>query len=50
MRALLLDAAASAECAEAVAELMAAELGRDGAWANAQVETYRTLASGYVLD
>ncbi|MDX1674933.1 MAG: glycerol-3-phosphate dehydrogenase C-terminal domain-containing protein, partial [Longimicrobiales bacterium] len=46
-RALLLDARAAAEVAPRVAELMAAELGRDGAWQAQQVEAFRELADGY---
>ncbi|MGI9038820.1 MAG: glycerol-3-phosphate dehydrogenase/oxidase, partial [Gemmatimonadota bacterium] len=38
-RSLLLDARAAAEAAEDAARLMAAELGRDEAWAAAQVES-----------
>jgi glycerol-3-phosphate dehydrogenase len=49
LRALLLDARASVETAPRVAELLAEELGRDQAWAEAQVKTYSRLASGYVL-
>ncbi len=48
-RALLLDAAASAEAAPGVAQLMAEELGKDEAWANAQVESYSELAKGYTF-
>ena len=48
-RALLLDARASIEAAPRVAALLAAELGRDAAWAAAQVQAYATLASGYLL-
>ena len=48
-RSLLLDARASIEAAPAVAELLAAELGRDAEWAAAQVDAYRALAEGYVL-
>ncbi|HYO13230.1 MAG TPA: glycerol-3-phosphate dehydrogenase/oxidase [Thermoanaerobaculia bacterium] len=48
-RALLLDARASAEIAPRVAEILAAELGRDEAWQHRQVEEYRELAKGYVL-
>ena len=49
-RALLLDARASIEIAPAVAALMAQELGRDAAWEADQVETYRALAEGYLLE
>ena len=47
-RALLLDARASQEIAPRVAELMAAELGRDETWQRAQVAEYRSLAEGYL--
>jgi glycerol-3-phosphate dehydrogenase len=47
-RSLLLDARASIEAAPLVAELMAPELGRDAAWAQSQVEEFRTLARGYL--
>ena len=49
-RSLLLDARAAGEAAEAVAEVLAAELGRDGAWTDAQVASFRTLARGYLLE
>jgi len=49
LRALLLDARASMEMAPHVAALMAGELGRDPAWAAAQVDAYTELAGGYVL-
>lgn len=48
-RALLLDAAAASEVAEDVAALIAAELGRDDAWASDQVVQFRELAEGYRL-
>ncbi len=47
-RALLMDAAASIVAAPAVARLLAAELGRDEMWQDAQVEAYAALARGYV--
>ena len=46
-RALLLDADASASCAEDVAILLAGELGRDEAWIDSQIRCYRNLADGY---
>jgi glycerol-3-phosphate dehydrogenase len=46
-RSLLLDAEASADAAPVAAELLARELGRDAAWAAAEVESYRRLAAGY---
>ncbi|HVR28542.1 MAG TPA: glycerol-3-phosphate dehydrogenase/oxidase [Thermoanaerobaculia bacterium] len=49
-RALLLDARASIEAAPRVAELLAAELGRDGRWRDQQVQAYRELARGYVIE
>jgi glycerol-3-phosphate dehydrogenase len=47
-RSLLLDARASLEAAPRVAELLAAELGRDGAWVRAQIEAYRELVRSYL--
>ncbi len=49
IRALLLNARASAEAAETVAELMAGELGRDAKWISEQAASYRSLAKGYQL-
>ncbi len=43
-RALLLDARAAAAAAPAVAAVLAAELGRDGAWVEAQVAEFQALA------
>jgi glycerol-3-phosphate dehydrogenase len=48
-RALLINAQASAEAAPLVAELMAAELGHDQAWQDAQVAEYQALAAGYQI-
>jgi glycerol-3-phosphate dehydrogenase len=48
-RALLLDARASIEAAEAVAGLLATELGRDARWRDEQVRIYRELAQGYLI-
>jgi glycerol-3-phosphate dehydrogenase len=48
MRALFLDARASMEIAGTVADLIAAELGRDGAWKSIQVNDYKALAQGYL--
>jgi glycerol-3-phosphate dehydrogenase len=47
-RALFLDARAAVEAAPMVAELMAAELGRDAAWRDRQVAELRELAAGYL--
>jgi glycerol-3-phosphate dehydrogenase len=49
MRALLLDARASAECAPAVGRLLARELGRDARWEESQVAAYRALAKAALL-
>jgi glycerol-3-phosphate dehydrogenase len=46
-RALFLNAGAASAMAEPVAHLLAAELGRDPAWAAAQVATFRALAEQY---
>lgn len=48
-RYLLLNARASIEAAPRVAEIMAAELGRDESWVAAQVAAYEKLARGYVF-
>lgn len=47
-RALFLNAAAAREAACAVARVMAAELGRDDAWVDAEVRSFRALADRYV--
>jgi glycerol-3-phosphate dehydrogenase len=47
-RALLWDARAASEVAPRVAELMAEELGYEGAWQSDQVESFRALALGYL--
>ena len=47
-RSLFVDAAASMAMARRVAQLMAAELGRDDAWQRRQVEDFCTLARNYV--
>jgi glycerol-3-phosphate dehydrogenase len=44
IRVLLLDTRASMEMAPKVAELMAAELGRDPVWERDQVRAFRALA------
>ena len=48
-RALLLNARAAIEAAPAVARLLAAELGRDAAWEQAQIAAFTALARGYVF-
>ncbi|HSH45009.1 MAG TPA: glycerol-3-phosphate dehydrogenase/oxidase [Longimicrobiales bacterium] len=47
-RLLLLDARAALDAAPRVAELLAAELGRDEAWTEAEVVRFRELAEGYL--
>jgi glycerol-3-phosphate dehydrogenase len=47
LRALFLNARAASESAPRVAALLAAELGKDAAWQQAQVEAFRSLAAGY---
>ena len=49
-RALFLDARAALEIAPRVAELLAAELGRDRAWQSEQIEQFRSLAAGYMAE
>ncbi len=48
-RALLLDARASIEMAEPVAELLAEELNHNTNWKREQIEAYTELAHGYLL-
>jgi glycerol-3-phosphate dehydrogenase len=47
-RALFLDARASLEAAPLVARLVAEELGRDSAWERAQIDSFRSVANGYL--
>ena len=49
-RSLLFDARAAIEAAPRVADLMAAELGRDGDWIEAQVQAFTAMASHYVFE
>ena len=49
-RSLLLDARASIAAAPKVAALLAEELGKDAAWAQAQQQSYEQLAAGYLLN
>jgi glycerol-3-phosphate dehydrogenase len=48
-RALFLNARAAMAMAEPVARLLAGELGRDTAWASAQVEAFLALAAQYTV-
>jgi len=48
-RALLLDARAALRSAPRVADIVAEELGRDAAWAAAQVEAFEAVARGYLV-
>ena len=47
VRALFIDAEAALSAAPRVAELLAAEFGRDAAWQNDQVEKFRHVAQSY---
>jgi glycerol-3-phosphate dehydrogenase len=47
-RALLLNARAAVEIAPAVAALLAQELGKDAAWVEAQVTSFRGMAAQYI--
>jgi glycerol-3-phosphate dehydrogenase len=49
-RALFLDAAAAIAMAPEAARLLARELGRDAAWQAKQVDDFRALARGYLVD
>jgi glycerol-3-phosphate dehydrogenase len=48
-RLLLLDARAAIEAAPIVARIMRTELKRDDAWERAEVDSFATLARGYLL-
>lgn len=48
-RALFLNARAAIAMAEPVASLLAAELGRNGAWAASQISEFRDLAKQYMV-
>jgi glycerol-3-phosphate dehydrogenase len=47
-RALLLNARAAVTAAPAVAALLAAELGKDSAWEEEQVKSFRAMAAQYI--
>jgi len=49
VRVLYLDARQSIALAPKVAEIMAAELGRDRNWVRQQVDEYTEMAKGYVM-
>jgi glycerol-3-phosphate dehydrogenase len=49
LRALLLDARASIEMAQAVAKLMASEMKKNKRWQREQVRAYTSLAQEYLL-
>ena len=48
-RSLFLDARAAIECAEPVAAMLAAELGRDREWQMQQVAAFKQIAEGYLI-
>lgn len=47
-RALFLNANAAIQMSETVARLLSAELGHDQVWVDAQVQSFRKLAEGYI--
>lgn len=47
-RALFLDARAALDAAPLVADILATELGRDNTWKQAQIQSFTTLANGYI--
>jgi glycerol-3-phosphate dehydrogenase len=49
-RALFLDARAAVEMAPAVADIMAAELGKYEQWKEKQIEDFKNVAANYVLN
>jgi glycerol-3-phosphate dehydrogenase len=46
----LFDSRAAIEAADAVAEAMAEELGKDAGWAEAQAASFREMAATYVVE
>lgn len=48
-RELLFDASAAIEASDAVAEAMAAELGKDANWASEQAASFKELAAAYTV-
>ncbi|MNN98989.1 hypothetical protein D3C81_2185200 [compost metagenome] len=49
-RVLFLDARAALQAAPAVAAVLAEELGESEAWQARELDGFRTLAAGYMLD
>ena len=49
VRMLFLDARAAIESSKKVAELLAKELGRDEAWKQNQIDSFKKLANGFLL-
>lgn len=49
-RALFIDARAAIEAAPAVADVLARELGRSDEWKTRDLETFNTIAQGYVYE
>ena len=49
IRLLFLDAKAAIEAAPAVAKIMAGEMDKDEIWVNDQINTFKNLATGYLL-
>ncbi|WP_128330233.1 glycerol-3-phosphate dehydrogenase/oxidase [Apibacter sp. HY039] len=49
VRLLFVDARASIDCAQSVAEIMAKELGYDNDWVTKEVQEFKELAKGYLL-
>lgn len=49
VRLLFVDAREAEKAARPVAEIMAAEMGKDAAWVDAQVESFTAVASNYYL-
>jgi glycerol-3-phosphate dehydrogenase len=47
-RALFLNAAAALAIAPSVAQVMAAELGHDESWCQAQLESFESVAAHYI--
>ena len=50
VRMLFLDARAALKIAPKVASVLAAELGKDKTWEQAQIADFNRLARGYILN
>lgn len=50
VRLLFLDAKATIDCCEKVAQLLATELNKDNVWTNNQITAFKKMAQGYLIE